>query len=46
MVDTLEAGTFALSPPDELTARARDRVRGTFLFHRLPTNWTISAPHT
>ena len=34
-----------LTLPDVLTTGARDRLRGKFLFQRLPTNWTISAPH-
>jgi hypothetical protein len=34
-----------LTFPDVLTTGARDRLRGKFLFQRLPTNWTISAPH-
>jgi len=34
-----------LTLPDVLTTGARDRLRGKFLFQRLPTNRTISAPH-
>jgi hypothetical protein len=34
-----------LTFPDVLTTGARDRLRGKFLFQRLSTNWTISAPH-
>jgi len=34
-----------LTFPDVLTTGARDRLRGKFLFQRLPTNWTIFAPH-
>ena len=38
-------GKFALTPPNVFATRAADRLRGFFLFHGLPTNWTILAPH-
>ena len=42
----LQAAFMAtLTLPDVLTTGAKDRLRGKFLFQRLPTNWTISAPH-
>src|SRR5215469_8673723 len=34
-----------LTLPHELAARARNRLRGVFLCHGLPTDRTLSAPH-
>ena len=34
-----------LTLPDKLTARARDRLCGMFLFHEFLTNGTGSLPH-
>ena len=39
------AGQPCLTLPDELAARARNRLRGMFLCHGLPTDRTLSAPH-
>ena len=39
----VESGRLTL--PDVLPARARNRLRGIFLCHRLPADGTILAPH-
>src|SRR5882762_11614527 len=40
---SIESGRLAL--PDVLPARARNRLRGMFLCHRLPADGTIFTPH-
>ena len=42
---SLEAISARLALPDVLTTGAGDRLRGMLLLERLPTNWTIFAPH-